>query len=845
MRNLNRQMLQALLLATGFMPMVAAAQESTEAPSSEESTAESPETGDASGTPPAEASTSDDAARSAAEPQSEEPLVTIPVEPVTPEPATAAAPERSREPEATTLEDITVTSTKRVEPLRKLESSVGHIEGEDLEAISARQLEDYLSYIPGITLQPTNAMFQSIAVRGVGPQSQGLAANGTVGILINEVPMSDPVSIGVPVDLEPYDLQGFEVLKGPQGTLFGAAALGGAIRYVLQKPQLGLWETRGFVDQLSIGEGGTGMTYGTVVNAPIGNELAFRGVMVSQDVPGLYDHINESEGTHIPDADSGEKLAWRVLGTYQPSERISLDAVYLSQRSFKNNLTYADNDEYRFEHKNVSGPSTFEIDLTMANLDARYHFDWATLVSSTSRLSKLAIMDLVLPAGPAGTTGSDPLRNYFRLGKSYSTVQELRLQSPDDSDSPWAWTGGLYYYRHKGQSAFDLHAGETGTPAAALFAASNALGVTGITTDQLPPLQPSERGVSAIYLSNNPNIGTEKSVFAELSRKFFDDFKLTLGGRYYDEHLQRHQILGGALVAQVLLYEGNGSGAFLDDKVTDASGFNPKVSASWQVTDDVFWYATAARGFQFGGNNNPPVLPTSALRYPFSYKPSTLWSYETGVRTDWLDRTFQLDFTPYLLLWKDLQLEQNTGEQAASSTYTANVGRARAMGAETSTRWLLPIPGLIFGASATYTRAEVREAFRLQDNTFIPVGHDLPQQPHIQYTSTLSYNTYLGVFKTGGALTWQRQGPAWNDLRHGFKIYDYETLAFNWNLGFPEVWLAPEIALNVTNALDEDAFLSGGVGTCNSECAEEQGANSAAGTFLRPRAMSLRVSGRF
>jgi outer membrane receptor protein involved in Fe transport len=737
--------------------------------------------------------------------------------------ATAAAPHaRSRaEAPAATLGDIVVTATKRSESQRKLPETVNVLKGKDLEDIGAREMEDFLKYVPGISLQEgdTNGS-RTVSIRGIGPQPQAnTTANSTVGVLIDNVAMGDPYQSYLVPDLDPFDLNDLEVLKGPQGTLFGASALNGALRYVLNQPLLGEWEAKGFADWMHIQGGGSGPTFGGAVNLPVGSTLALRAVDVVQEIPGLYRDVN-ANGKDIRNADNGYKRMYRLMGLWQPTDRFSLNAFYLKQANHRNDLSIANNLDGSFTRTDTPGPTTSTQKFSVASLDLRYRFDWATLISETAQNTKL--QDLDGDASPSfeslAVQGIQTLRQ-IQLTSSRSLSQELRLVSAP-GPSPWVWIAGAYYSRYKATSDHDILLANT--PALGTLLGLLGLPPNPVVTDQ---------GVSLEDTLYDPLKARESALFGELTRKL-GPVAITLGGRYYRETLATDARLSGLL-------SGSGSAAgFGGAQSMKSEGFNPKASITWQLTPDLLWYANASHGFQFGGLNLPSPIPSDNT-FPTTFKPSTIWSYETGLRTDAFRKTLQFDLAGFLLNWKDMQIPQNTAD--GLTAYTANVGRARSKGVESALRWLTPLKGLMLVNSMSYIHAKVAAPFTTADGTVLPVGSDLPAAPRLQTATSLVYNTRIGDLRTGAALTYSHQGHSISNLirQQSVRIYGYGSLDFNYNLSFPEVFLAPAFTVNATNLTNQHALIGGGYDLIGNT-QEGELVN-----YLRPRTVALRISGHF
>jgi len=721
---------------------------------------------------------------------------------------------------AAQLGEIVVTATKREESVRKIPSTVDVLKGKDLEDIGAREMEDFLKYIPGITLQEgdTNNS-RTISIRGIGPQP---GANTTVGTLIDDVSMGDPYASYLVPDLDPFDLHDLEVLKGPQGTLFGASALNGAIRYVLNKPELGNWAFKGFADWLHPQADGHGETYGGAVNIPLGSTIALRAVDVVQETPGLYDDVN-ANGKNIKDADNGYKRMHRFMGLWQPFDRLSINAFYLQQQGHKNDLSIANNTGGQFVRTDTPGPSTSSQAFSVENVDIRYNFDWFTVISESSHSTKTQTIDYDTSAllEPLATAGIASLRTYSFIN-SRSDAEEVRLVSA--GNGPWVWLIGGYIDRYSADLTENIYVANTGVLGSIL----NTLGLIGQPGDLLNLLFPTPQGLSVEDIHYSPLTAREESVFGELTRKLFNDkLNLNIGGRAYREHMTGNVTLGG-VTAPLGTLENYGG-----EKALQAGGFNPKASITLQATDNILWYATAAHGFQFGGFNEPAPLPTDNT-FPLQYKPSTIWSYETGLRTDAFHKTLQLDGTVFLLNWKNLQLQQTTPDGV--TTYTENVGAARSKGIETSIRYLTPIPGLIFVNVASYIHAKVAEPYTTSSGEFVPVGTDLPAAPRLQTATTLSYNTKIGSLRTGAGVTFTHEGAAFNDIEHDKVIFHFNTLDFNYNLSFPYVFMAPALTVNATNLLNTHSLVGAQLDHLGNSSDGEFGA------FVRPRTIDLRIS---
>jgi outer membrane receptor protein involved in Fe transport len=747
-----------------------------------------------------------------------------------PVPDRIAKEEIKRERDAVELDEVVVTATKRAQSSRKIPATVNVLKGEDLEAIGAREMQDYLRQVPGITLQEGETNYnRTLSVRGIGPQP---GANTTTGVLIDNVSVADPYSSYLVPDLDPFDLKDLEILKGPQGTLFGAAALNGALRYVPNKPEFGQWQTRGFANWASVTQGGEAVVWGAALNVPLGDYAALRGVAVHQDLPGLYDDIN-ANGKHAEDADEGDKQMYRVLGAWQPFSDFTINALWLKQSNYRGSLSVANNDDGEFLRTDTPGPSTAAQEFEVGNLELRYDFDWATLISETSRSKKSndADYDASAVVEALATRGVESLRLHIRADTD-AIAQEIRLVSPS-GDSPWVWIGGVYYNQYEAQFGYNAYVANTEF----LRTVLTTLGVLNLPIDLISVLVPTPDGLSAQYIQYKPLEAQEQSLFGELTRKFFDDqLELTVGGRFYKQELKANVDVAGLLTAyaDVLGFSGN--------KEMASDGFSPKASIKWQMTPDILFYTTAARGFQFGGLNQPAPIPTDNV-YPLSYKPSTIWSYEAGFRTDWFRRRLRFDITGFWIDWTDMQITQ--GAPSGNTDYTDNIGKARSRGVESSLRWLTPIPGLTLSNAASYIEATVQEAYETADGFPVPVGTLLPAAPRVQTSTTLAYIKYFGGLTAGANVTYSTIGDAFNNITHDLHIYDFGTLDAGITLAAPQWPMAPELAFSATNILDERGLVGARMTHLGNSQTDDLIPASTFINYQRPRAYAARIAFKF
>ncbi len=745
---------------------------------------------------------------------------TVPVIPVAVKDDAQPVPAATPEVNTQRLEDVIVTATKRAKSARDVPMSITAMYGEALEKQGARDIQDYISQVPGILLQEGqfgDAGSRKITIRGVGPSEiDSYSGNQTVGQFIGDIPMTDPYSNFVTPDLDPFDLETVEILKGPQGTYFGASALNGAIRYVPNKPELGKWSARGFTEYQSVRYGGAEPVYAAAANAPLGDTVALRASGVLQKSPGLIDNLQRD----TRDADSRRKWSARSSLRWKPTEKFDVVGMFLKQSATKNDLLDVDNDDQQFTNNSHPGPSQITTGFQLASIDARYSFDdWGTLILQSSRQEK----DVHSELDATLLTGAQGIENFrgYTLTHVNGTTQELRLVSPDGGN--WSWIAGIFLLDYAADVTQDAYLPGTTLP------------VT------LPPLLgldvfPGPRGLSYALIHTEP-VAKETSLYGELARKLGDSWEVTLGARVYRTKVGGTVDFSGPTSVLVKDVDIN-----LRDK-----GVSPKFSLTYKPSSGFMMYATVARGFQFGGINVSTSLlpfqnPLTGPPVPPSFDSSTLWSREIGLRTDWFERRLRTDFTVYDLDWRGAQFPEYNDNLVIDTTYISNVGQVRSQGVETSIRWLTPLNGLSLNLAGAYSRALTASDYTAANGTVVPSGSVVPNAPRWQTSTTLAYSNSLGAWLGSASLIHTYSSKAWTTVVHDHEVYGFGSLSLNLNVSRPDWALAPSLNLGVSNLTD----VRGVVGRSSSNGTSGlTGGGTTSYIYTRPRAISLRFSAEF
>lgn len=615
---------------------------------------------------------------------------------VAPTPTPPESNTRAATGEATT-ERVVVTANKREEDVREVPASITAFDDVELENLHATDLSDYAAYIPGLQVNSSGSPGKtSIALRGIAALSSG----STVGTYIDETPVG---SSGLyqsanffQLDLLPYDIRRVEVLRGPQGTLYGANSIGGLIKYVTLDPSLSSREFHigGGLDGIE-NAGDPGWDVHAVGNVPlVQDELALRVSYARNELPGFIDNVaNGADGINDATQETGH-----VAVLWKPIESISVRLSAFGQRIESDNSAIVRLDPvterpiYGDLKNRVDVDEPFKKEIGLISLTVDVDLGWATITSAsaysditTDQRSDVTAFygqaPLLLEVGPAGLSGFDAGLTLQKFS------QELRLTSRGDGSFLWQ-LGAFYTYEDANQTQFLFLNQLDGTP------------------------YPGLALLADIAL---PSTYEEEAIFGNATYKFTDKISLGAGLRYsHNDQTFSQNFNGGALIPL-----GKTPGKSSEDVV------NFMVTPQFKPWKDGLLYARIASGYQPGGPN--VALPG----VPPSVASSTLLSYEAGLKSDFVDHRIVFDVTGFHLEWTDIQIPavvDNLG-------YLANGGEATSNGVELSLGFR-PIAGLQLGLSGSYT-----------DSTFdndtpslsAEAGDRLPNIPQWQGSITADY----------------------------------------------------------------------------------------------------------
>ena len=610
----------------------------------------------------------------------------------TPAPGTDKAPAAS-----TPVEEVVVVG-KRGQSVANIAGGASVMSGTDLTRMGAQSYADYLGKLPGVVFNAGPSGNSTAVIRGVGTTAGLDQGQGPTGYYINEIPLSEPgYAVSIP-DIDTFDVSRVEVLRGPQGTLYGASSLGGAINYVAKEADAGgvdaavetsLSTTR---NTKSIGYTGKAM-----LNVPlIKDELAARFVVSRRETPGYLDNIGiNRKGSNDNKVEDG-----RVSVVWTPTTATKLSWLSLWQDSDADDASYRMT-RYGELERSTSLPTKFDLNFALHSLRLDQDLGFARLTAIAAHNKKSQELHADYTPYYGGFMGTSDPQLFRQLGESNTRSYELRLASP--SGGMFDWLIGTSYQKTSKRFDEDLSA-----PGA------NAI---------LLPQVGAELLRGDYYYWGYGNIwGNEKAVFGEASANL-GAWKLTLGGRWFDTEVTNDDARYGVLFNPSQMTP---MGRQAED------GFSPKISLGYKANPDTLLYSVISEGYRFGNPNS--IFPLAGFDTPAGWKSDSLRNYEAGVKTALLDRRLKLDASVFYIDWSDLQVRLYRPD---GFSYGTNAGKARIRGAEFSGNYRAT-DNLDLSLNYTFLDAKLAQDL-LEASVPLRDGQQLPGASKHQVSSSVSY----------------------------------------------------------------------------------------------------------
>ena len=580
-------------------------------------------------------------------------------------------------------EEIVVTASKRTQLLIEVPQSISVVSGSQLEAQNASGIADYLKLVPGLQLNQSTPGQGRLIVRGVN--SGGVAS--TVGVYMDETPFGSSRGLvngaALAGDFDTFDLERIEVLRGPQGTIYGALSLSGVLKFVTKEPSTTAFTARGRVGLETTAHGDMGYQGNLVVNVPFSDTLAFRATGSYRKYGGFIDSIGVSapdlfgrvlttdEDKNINDSKS---YGGRASLLFEPTDKISVRLTALAQNIEADAPTVIASDPNTLQRKyNKLSQAQFvpqfsDVKYRVYNGTGTFDLGFAGLTSSTSYSTQKQDFraDLTFPLSTLIDLSFGYPQNEFiqvQATDSEKFTQEVRLTG---ETGILDWLAGVYYTSEDGLIDQNFVAVQPGT-----------------LTELTGPLL----GVARVDSEYKEIAG-----FADVTVHVTDRFDLDLGGRYSYNEQEAKQASDGILA---------GGSLVLPTIKSDENVFTFSVAPRFELSDDISIYARVAKGFRPGG---PNVVPPGAPPEVQSYDSDSLISYEAGVKAQTSDGRYSIDAALFHINWKDIQLIATV----SGFNVNTNGSEAKSDGAEI-TATARPITGLTLSANAAYTNARLTE----------------------------------------------------------------------------------------------------------------------------------------
>jgi iron complex outermembrane receptor protein len=610
--------------------------------------------------------------------------------------ATTVDDAQANEAAPTTSDEIIVTGTRRSESVRDVPFNIQAISADTLAKTGATELTDFVRTVPGVSLTdggPRDGV--RLVLRGLRTGGES-GLRPTTTVYVDEIPVDMPYR-GSPLDLKLLDIDRVEILRGPQGTLFGGGAIGGTLRYISKKPDLDEMEGRAG-GELSVTEhGGVNYNITGMLNVPVADWIAVRANIGQFDNDGFIDNVRL--GTDNINDD--RTLSGRISVLAKPVEDLDISLTYYRQNSRYGEFTTVRESRPEltvdFYHP---GRSRYRAQL--GNLTFGYDFGWAKLTSSSSYVDEredaindvtFYIRDVIMGSFLDPTDIPEFTEFTERRARSHSFTQEIRLVS--NNGSPLSWIAGAYYNKvrmHETQ--------QERVPVPFPGQAAFERDVIG-----------AELNDDLEYMYDQVDRSREYALFGELKYNFTDAWQASVGGRYFDirgagdfytidQWFGRDARDAGGLGRRTPLPEEFSIGENRE------KGSVWRFNTSYKLGGDGLIYTTIAQGYRPGGFNlvtpNTGIPPEGR-----QYSSDDLISYELGTKFSLLRNKVYISSALYRIDWSDIQ---TTVQTPIGFPYLSNAGKAVSQGLEVEMNAQdVVLRGMSLNAGYAYTDAKLTE----------------------------------------------------------------------------------------------------------------------------------------
>ncbi|MBS0417039.1 MAG: TonB-dependent receptor [Proteobacteria bacterium] len=737
------------------------------------------------------------------------------------------------------LAEIVVTANKIAEPLNRVAESIGVLTADAIARTGTQDLQGVINHVPGLSADFDGAPGTGfVSVRGISPSGGN---STTTGFYIDDVSINFG-NFGFAGAFEPalFDLERVEVLRGPQGTLYGAESFGGTIRFVTRQPNLnsaeGTATVNGYGQNASAPGGGGNVAYGMPI---IPGVLAARVAATYQYDGGFVNHVGTDGNLTLRNTNAQAVAAVRGTLLWQPTDNLRITPEVQYQLSKNDDTWTFDGGQRDFRTpRDIREPLRDEF--TMGAINAVYTFGRHELTSVSSyvdrrivRIQDYTIYDMGY-IGPVVAQFYDPnnttdaaqvLPNLataaHHLNANRQWGQEIRLVSHFDEIGLQTLVG--FYYNHEART-HTSHEDAVGFGAYTMshfgVSANEALDAS----FGLPP-GTSDLG-DTVYGDNTLLTFNRRAVYGEASWSptKLPGLKVTAGVRY--------SRISDSDVGFQDGYFNNGyaprNQSFAESQAA------PKYRIAYQLSESQLYYISAAKGFRLGGPNN--ALPTSCIPeeqqtgvFPGdSYRTDSIWSYELGTKLGLLDRKVQLNMAAFHISWTDIA--QSINFDRCGFGFTANVGTATSNGGDISLQ-MRPWTGFDANVGLAYTQAKFLQSVPLKK---VNRNDPIPYSP--EWTASLEMGQ---EWKVASGAVYMRANSSYTDVSKqnldvtGIQYSRPSYLTVGLNLGY-RFTTGTDVSLFIRNLTNAEPFLDKNTGLGYDEVFS-----------LRPRQIGLQASTTF
>lgn len=651
------------------------------------------------------------------------------------------------------IEEIVVTATKRASRIQDVPFSINAQTQEDIDRTGASNLEELSRNVAGLTVQNLGPGQSQVAIRGVSAGQIVRDQPGVkeqVGIYVDESVIS--LSLFTP-DLDLYDLNRVETLRGPQGTLFGSGSVGGTIRYITNSPQTEEFEGSIEVSANSIADGSDGEEVRGYINIPlVEDRSAIRIVGYKTSFGGFVDARTEGGGV-IEDVNEGGRKGIRMSALLKPTDNITITPRFIRQRIETDGFNRQEVFNL-FANPHTTTRPAIQLGEREQHLLLREGFDDDTLIADVTvelafdrfdvtLVSSLIDRDILVSRDASALTGSVSVdlgfledgvllpSNLLDTTELEQDTQEARISSKGDTDLNW-----VVGYFHT--TADRVYAQSLPTP---LYNQWTDFTLGAGTSASVS----NGYGGDTPFNSDLPYDLEQSAIFGEFTWALNDRTNLTVGGRFYDYEESR-LISSGGLFA-------NGDSKRVDR--TSADGFTPRILVDYMLNEDITLNAGASQGFRLGGVNDPLngglCDPGDLVTFGSfqAYEDETVWNYEAGVKGR-LAGGISINAAVFYADLEDLQVTLDAG--SCSSRISFNVPEAHTAGVEVELR-AQPAEGLDLSVAGSFLQSEFDSTVRDSTGAIlggVKEGNRLASVPEFQFAATATYRFDIGYRNADG-----------------------------------------------------------------------------------------------